>query len=454
MDDTRNFHGSIIDIPLSIIDEKPELTTLVEATNMQSDDNASNLSNKILSKLSRGYTLFTVIKVISYTINETSLILPYCLIKLGIFPFFLFLILFSLLSIYIFYLMIDNVVKHNLFNNFHKIIEEKTNKCFILSYYIICIVYHVLILIFENYIFLSLCQNSLDYFQIKTEFVILEKILLILMSITLIDYPLSFFNYFEKPDILYIFITFFIVVFNITAIIFVVMNKSNDNITFNKINYFEKISKDYLTCFSIIIPLIGWQSQISNHLSDFKIKTSKRFHKVVYLFFIIQFFFITFICLASSTLLGGKEGDGVIYSLDYNKLNLNSLLIVEIMCIIFGLLIHFIIAYHIQSIKKYITLILKLTIYKKKGEDFEINRNFFIGTNLFFLLFSGIINVLIKDISIIIILYGGVFSGIVNFIFPIALYWSMVSKNSLVTWIGWFICLIFLSLGILGVVLC
>ncbi len=66
--------------PLSVIDEKPELTTLVLATKMQ-NDNESLLSNKILSKLSKGYTYYTVIKIISYSINETSFVLPYCLIK-------------------------------------------------------------------------------------------------------------------------------------------------------------------------------------------------------------------------------------------------------------------------------------------------------------------------------------------------------------------------------------
>ena len=54
--------------PLPVIDEIPELTTLVLATKMQ-DDNDSLLSNKILSKLSKGYTIYTVIKVISYSIN-------------------------------------------------------------------------------------------------------------------------------------------------------------------------------------------------------------------------------------------------------------------------------------------------------------------------------------------------------------------------------------------------
>ena len=95
MEENAQIELNLVNNPLSVIDEKPELTTLVAATKMQ-NSNESNLSNKILSKLSKGYTFCTVIKVLSYSINETSLILPYCLRRLGIIPFFLFLGIFSL----------------------------------------------------------------------------------------------------------------------------------------------------------------------------------------------------------------------------------------------------------------------------------------------------------------------------------------------------------------------
>ena len=121
MDEDNNFDVNIINNPLSIIEEKPELTTLILATKIQNDEE-SRLSNKIISKLSKGYTFYTVIKVVSYSINETSLIIPYCLRRLGIIPFFLFLIIFSFPSVYMFYLLIDIVVTHNLYNNYHKII--------------------------------------------------------------------------------------------------------------------------------------------------------------------------------------------------------------------------------------------------------------------------------------------------------------------------------------------
>ena len=87
MDEDNSFDANIINNPLSIIEEKPELTTLIFATKIQNDEE-SRLSNKIISKLSKGHTFYTVIKVVPYSINETSLIIPYCLRRLGIIPFF------------------------------------------------------------------------------------------------------------------------------------------------------------------------------------------------------------------------------------------------------------------------------------------------------------------------------------------------------------------------------
>ena len=114
MEENKDLEDNIFNSHLSIIDENPELTTIVAATKIH-NNNRSLLSTKFLSKISRGYTFFTVMKVISYSINEISFILPYCLRKLGIFPFFLLLILLSFSSLYIFYLLIDIIIKHKLY---------------------------------------------------------------------------------------------------------------------------------------------------------------------------------------------------------------------------------------------------------------------------------------------------------------------------------------------------
>ena len=446
MEEKNNLENSIFNSPLPVIDENPELTTIVAATKMH-NDNKSLLSTKFLSKISRGYTFFTVMKVISYSINEISFILPYCLRKLGIFPFFLLLIILSFSSVYIFDLLIDIIIKHKLFSNYHKIIQEKTNIYLNISYYIVNIIYNVLLLIFQNYLYLSICQRILFFFGLEFENAFLEKIIILSSSLIIIEFPLSFIKYFQQPDILYIIITHFIVILNIISLIFIIIHKSYDDIELIKINFFEGFSKDYFTCFSIIMTSLGWQNQIAKHLESFKIKTTNRFHKVVYLFFIILFFIIIFICFVNAPLINGRN-DIIIFLLDYNNSNLNHFLIIQIMCIIFGLLIHIIIAHHIQLIQENLLLILRLTIKNNIEEEYEINKCFSACFNLIILMLINFISLIVDDISIIVILYGGVFTSLLNYLYPTFAYCMMVSENSLVVLVAWLISLIIISFSL------
>ena len=450
MEEGNNFQVNLFNNPLSIIDEKPELTTLVAATKMQTD-NESLISNKIISKLSKGYTFFTVIKVLSYSINETSLILPYCLRRLGIIPFFLFLGIFSVSSLYIFYLLIDTIVKNNLFSNYHKKIQEKSNKIFNLIYYFINIIYHILIIIFEIYIYLSLLQKILSFFGVNIDNKFYIKFIILSVSFIVIELPFSFLRIFLRPDLLYIIITALIIILNIISMILILFNNSNSNIKLIKINVVEGLSKDYLTCFSILMTVIGWQNQISKQLENFKIKTSKRFYKVVYLYFFIESILITFICFVSTPLIS-DNADEIIFLLDYKNLNLAPLLVIQIMAIIFGLVIHIIIAHHMHLIQEYTFLYLPLSLFQNKIFDFKLNKLFLISLNFFILLICNIISLLLNDLSIIIILYGGIFSTLINYLFPTIVYFLMVSKNSLVVWVGWLINLIIISLGIISLV--
>ena len=450
MEDHNNFQMNLMDNPLSIIDEKPELTTLVAATEIQNNDE-SLISNKIISKLSKGYTFCTVIKVLSYSINETSLILPYCLRRLGIIPFFLFLGIFSLSSVYIFYLLIDIIVKNNLYNNYHKKIQDKSNKLYNIIYYLVNIIYHILIIIFEIYLYLSLIQKILLFFGKDIENKLHIKIIILSISFLLVELPFSFLGIFRKPDLLYIIITVLIIILNVISMFIILFTNSNDNIKLIKINLVENISKDYLTCFSIIMTIIGWQNQICKQLENFKIKTTKRFYKVVYLYYFFQSILIIFICLVNTPLIDDKA-DVIIFLLDYNNLNLAPLLIIQIMAIIFGLAIHIIIAHHIHLIQEHVSLILSLTLFKNKTENFKINKIFLVVLNIFILLICNLISLMVKDLSIIIILYGGIFSTLINYLFPTICYSMLVSKNSLVIWIGWLIDFIIISLGIISLI--
>ena len=436
--------------PLSVIDEKPELTTLVLATKMQ-NDNESLLSNKILSKLSKGYTYYTVIKIISYSINETSFVLPYCLRKLGIIPFFLFLLLLPLPSLYIFYLLTDLVIKYNLYDDYHTIIQQNTSKIINLIYYILSIVYHILIIIFENKLYLSLCLRALSSFDITFGNNYKEKIIILLASLIFFEFPFSFIKMFKEPDLLYIIFTILYIIFNIVSLVFVIIYKSSDKLKLIKINLYEDISKSYLTCYSIFISLAGWQNQYSKYIKDFKIKTTKRFYKVIYFFFIIQLFLIIFICFVSAPLISDKA-DLIIFVFDNQNLNIVHIIIINIAALIFGLDIHIIIAHHIQLIQDFLKLILHVTIYKDKA-NFKINKYFFVSFNLFILVLTNFICLFLDDISLIIIIIGGIFSALMNFLFPTILYWFMISKNSLATWLGFLISIIMISLGILALIL-
>ena len=448
MEDDNNYGINLNNNHLSIIDESPELTTLIAATKME-NCNQSVLSNKILSKLSRGYTIYTVIKVISYSINETSFILPYCLRKLGIIPFILFLIILPLSSVYFFYLIIDIVLKLSLFDNYHEIIQEKTNKYYNIFYYLLNIIYHVLIITFEIYLYLSLCLRIISFFGFNINNIFYEKILILYLSLILIELPFSFINHFQKPDLLYIIITFFIVILNFIALFFILINHKTDFINLIKVNAFESISKDYFTAFSIIMTVIGWQNQISKQLNNFKIKTPKRFYKVVYLFFIIELILILFICFVSTPLISDR-GDLIIFFLDYKNSNIDNILIIQVLSIIFGIIIHIIIGHHMQLIKENVVLIIKLSLYKKAEDDFKLPILFSLFFNLCILFLSNTICLFTEDITLIILLYGGILTPLLNYLIPTFLYCFKVSINSIIVWVACLITFIIISLGLVG----
>ena len=122
MEENNNFQSNNLDNAinnnLSIIDETPELDTLIDEIDNE-NSRGNILTKKIRLKLSKGYTIYTVIKSISYSINETSFILPFCLRKLGIISFLVSLIILSLSSVYIFHLLIDEIVKFNFYENYN-----------------------------------------------------------------------------------------------------------------------------------------------------------------------------------------------------------------------------------------------------------------------------------------------------------------------------------------------
>ena len=198
--------------------------------------------------------------------------------------------------------------------------------------------------------------------------------------------------------------------------------------------------------------VVGWQSQISKLLKDYKIKTTKRFHKVVYLSFLIEFFLIVFICFVAAPLIN-ENNDIIIFLLDYNNLKSFPLFILRAMTFIFGLFIHIIIAHHMHLIQENIILFLKLISNNKKCANFYTNKYFSIFSKFFILVASNSVCLFINDISLIIISYGGILTIIINYICPTAIYSFMISKNSIIVWLAWIICFIVISIGLFSFIL-
>ena len=461
MEDDSSLIEGLKNDPLSIIDESPELTTLVQATKLQKEDKSS-LSDKILSKISKGYTCFTVSKIISYSFAETAFILPYCLKKVGIVPYFLGLIFISLISFYMFYIILDVVIKFNLFKNYHQILRQNLGRTFNIVYYILNLIYHSLILILESYTFLQFILKLLSLFDINIERKIIYH-LIILLSLVIIHFFLSFIKFLNNPDILYIIFMIFFSILNMTSFIFFLIYKFKNDISsaeedenqLTSMNFFEGISTDYILCFSVFINIIGWQNQISSYLEEFKIKTTGRFFNVLYLSLIVE----VILCLVTGLIntplvIDNKNNEYKIqlFVIDYNEEIIPKLMI-KIALIIFCILFNILISHRIHLIEEHFVLLLEVTIYKSSSNMKKINKILIVLFKIFILLLGILINLIINDISYIIILFGGIFASALNFLNPALLYWKLISKNILVIRIALVLGFIVLILNVIGLIM-
>lgn len=462
MEDDSSLIEGLKNDPLSIIDEKPELTTLVLATKLQKEDKSS-LSDKILSKISKGYTCFTVSKILAYSLAETVFILPYCLKKVGIVPYFVGLIIICFISFYIFYIFLDVIIKLNLFKNYHQILRQNLGKKFRLIYYILNLLYHTLLLILETYIFLHFTLKLLSLFDldIKGKFI---YILIILLSLVIIQFPLSYINFLKTPDIFYItFIGLFNLINLISLVFFILYKFKNDINTeegeknqITSITFIEGISFDYIICFSVFIIIIGWQNQISRHLGEFKIKTTRRFFNILYLTFIVQIILCLINGLVNTPLMIDNENNNdfkiKLFVLYYNEEIIPTLMI-KIILIIFCIFFNFLIPYRLSLLEENFDLFLEETIYKPFSIKKRGNKILVALFKLVILFLSAFINLIINDISYIILLLGGILASVLNFLNPTLIYWKLVSKNNLVIRIALILSIIVIIINLVGLIL-
>ena len=462
MEDDSSLIEGLKNDPLSIIDEKPELTTLVLATKLQKEDKSS-LSDKILSKISKGYTCFTVSKILAYSLAETVFILPYCLKKVGIVPYFVGLIIICFISFYIFYIFLDVIIKFNLFKNYHQILRQNLGKKFRLIYYILNLLYHTLLLILETYIFLHFMLKLLSLFDldIKGKFI---YTLIILLSLVIIQFPLSYINFLKTPDIFYItFIGLFNLINLISLVFFILYKFKNDINTeegeknqITSITFIEGISFDYIICFSVFIIIIGWQNQISRHLGEFKIKTTRRFFNILYLTFIVQIILCLINGLVNTPLMIDNENNNdfkiKLFVLYYNEEIIPTLMI-KIILIIFCIFFNILIPYRLSLLEENFDLFLEETIYKPFSIQKRGNKILVALFKLVILFLSAFINLIINDISYIILLLGGILASVLNFLNPTLIYWKLVSKNNLVIRIALILSIIVIIINLVGLIL-
>ena len=462
MEDDSSLIEGLKNDPLSIIDEKPELTTLVLATKLQKEDKSS-LSDKILSKISKGYTCFTVSKILAYSLAETVFILPYCLKKVGIVPYFVGLIIICFISFYIFYIFLDVIIKLNLFKNYHQILRQNLGKKFRLIYYILNLLYHTLLLILETYIFLHFMLKLLSLFDldIKGKFI---YILIILLSLVIIQFPLSYINFLKTPDIFYItFIGLFNLINLISLVFFILYKFKNDINTeegeknqITSITFIEGISFDYIICFSVFIIIIGWQNQISRHLGEFKIKTTRRFFNILYLTFIVQIILCLINGLVNTPLMIDNENNNEfkikLFVLYYNEEIIPTLMI-KIILIIFCIFFNILMPYRLSLLEENFDLFLEETIYKPFSIKKRGNKILVALFKLVILFLSAFINLIINDISYIILLLGGILASVLNFLNPTLIYWKLVSKNNLVIRIALILSIIVIIINLVGLIL-
>lgn len=462
MEDDSSLIEGLKNDPLSIIDEKPELTTLVLATKLQKEDKSS-LSDKILSKISKGYTCFTVSKILAYSLAETVFILPYCLKKVGIVPYFVGLIIICFISFYIFYIFLDVIIKLNLFKNYHQILRQNLGKKFRLIYYILNLLYHTLLLILETYIFLHFTLKLLSLFDldIKGKFI---YTLIILLSLVIIQFPLSYINFLKTPDIFYItFIGLFNLINLISLVFFILYKFKNDINTeegeknqITSITFIEGISFDYIICFSVFIIIIGWQNQISRHLGEFKIKTTRRFFNILYLTFIVQIILCLINGLVNTPLMIDNENNNdfkiKLFVLYYNEEIIPTLMI-KIILIIFCIFFNILIPYRLSLLEENFDFFLEETIYKPFSIKKRGNKILVALFKLVILFLSAFINLIINDISYIILLLGGILASVLNFLNPTLIYWKLVSKNNLVIRIALILSIIVIIINLVGLIL-
>ena len=251
---------------------------------------------------------------------------------------------------------------------------------------------------------------------------------------------------------------------NLISLVFFILYKFKNDINteeeeknqITSITFIEGISFDYIICFSVFIIIIGWQNQISRHLGEFKIKTTRRFFNILYLTFIVQIILCLINGLVNTPLMIDNENNNEfkikLFVLYYNEEIIPTLMI-KIILIIFCIFFNILMRYRLSLLEENFDLFLEETIYKPFSIKKRGNKILISLFKLVILFLSAFINLIINDISYIILLLGGILASVLNFLNPTLIYWKLVSKNNLVIRIALILSIIVIIINLVGLIL-
>ena len=419
-----------------VIDENPELTTFIEDSKSQ-----TNILSRIFYKISHGYSFYTIMTILCYTLNCSSLLLPGCLKEMKIFIFLCFLLFVFICSYYILFLLLDTIIKNTSYKSFNHLVYQGAGRSLSYFYHLIHLLYRMALILFTIYLIVSFTSQMISsIFGISdTEIATLSKKgIILLSSLVAIQLPLSFSQIFQRPDIpvvilIFLFILMIVFFFFTENIPDYFKTTFDPDFNFNRTN---------LIGYGFIMLAVCWNSELLKNFHDFKIKTKGRYTCVIYSVMILKFILSLVISVFGlSCFKKNKINDYTYLSFDNKNFFIPKLIIMGLVV----LFLHVLIPYQLQHMRESFICILKP---KKNDLDYE----FTTALNCIFTIFSLILinglSFLIKEVHLYLSIAGGLFSTTMNFLFPSIIYMHFNKKEKVKIAIAWIITIINILFGI------
>ena len=423
-----------------IIDETPELKTFIEDSGSE-----GNIISKFFYKISKGFSLYTITTILCYTLNCSSLLLPSCLQTMKIFIFLCFLIFVFVCSYYVLFLLLDTIIKNNSYKSFNHLVYEGAGRGLSYFYHLIHLFYRMSLIIYTIYLILSFTSQiiTLIFDFSDTEIASWDKKgIILLSSLIVIQLPISFIPIFRRPDIPVVILIFLFILmvlfFFFTENIPDYFNKTFDpDFNFNRTNFID---------YGFIMLAVCWNSELLKNFSDFKIKTQGRYICVIYFVMVIKFILSFVISVFGLACLYRNESNDYTYLLFDQK---NFFILKLILMGLVILFLHTLIGYQLQHMRESFICILKP---KKNDLDYEFTTALnCIFTIICLILVNGLIFI-IKDIHFCLSIAGGLYSTIMNFLFPTIVYMHFNKKEKIRIVISWLITIINIIFGICSLI--